>query len=352
MNDHVRIDITPPQRVLVTGASGFIGGRLVRRLIERQAHVSCLVRSSSHIDDLRATGADLIVGDVNDHVSVERALAQSQARTVFHLAGLVRALHRDDFMRANASGVENVAAACARCAAPPALIVVSSLAAAGPCDVAGEQRVEGDAPAPVSHYGHSKLAGEQAATRYGDAVPITIVRPPIVYGSGDRAVLEMIRPIARRGLHVVPGPRGADRRFSLIHVDDLVEGLLLAAEKGERLTAHESPCGQGIYFLAGQECPTYVELGQAMAIALERKPPKLLYVPRPIMRFAGILADMTAWIRRRPGWGSRDKITEALAGSWTCSSAKAHTQLGWKPAGDLAQRLRETVQGYQQAKWL
>jgi len=61
---------------------------------------------------------------------------------------------------------------------------------------------------------------------------------------------------------------------------------------------------------------------------------------------------MTAWIRQRPGWVSRDKITEALAGSWTCSSAKAHMQLGWKPAGDLAQRLHETVQGYQQAKWL
>jgi nucleoside-diphosphate-sugar epimerase len=347
-NARMKMDTTALQPVLVTGASGFIGRRLVRRLIEGQCRVSCLVRAKSHIDELRSAGAQLIMGDVTDRISVAQALAQSQASIVFHLAGLVRARRRDDFARVNTGGVETVAATCADRAGPPVLILVSSLSAAGPC-AADRLRDEGDIPAPVSNYGRSKLAGEQAAAKHSGAVPISIVRPPIVFGPGDRALLEIFRPIARWGLHVVPG-RG-DSRFSLIHVDDLVEGLLLVAEKGERLREHGSP-GQGVYFIAAEDAPTYAQLGQAIAKALGQKPPAVLRLPGPLLKLAGIGADVMARVRRRPGWINSDKISEALAGSWTCSSAKARTHLGWSPAAALADRLRETAQWYRQAGWL
>lgn len=342
---------------LVTGASGFIGRRLVRRLIERRRRTFCLVRANSRVEELRAIGADLITGDVTDRGSVDRAMEQSRAGTVFHLAGLVRALPggrggmRDGFVRVNAGGVETVAGACARRADAPVLIVVSSLAAAGPCAGVGEARVESDVAAPVSEYGRSKLAGEQAAARQAAAVPTTIVRPPIVFGPGDRGVLEMIRPIARWGLHVAPGDgRGGgarDRRLSLVHVDDLVEGLLLAAEKGERLPGGEAgrgSQGEGVYFIAGEDHPTYAELGRAMAGALGRKCPRVVHAPAPALRLIGLMADLSARIRRRPSWLNSDKIAEALAGSWVCSPAKAHAQLGWFPAMGLGDRLRETVQ--------
>ncbi|MGD0463702.1 MAG: NAD-dependent epimerase/dehydratase family protein [Tepidisphaeraceae bacterium] len=343
------MDNTALQPVLVTGASGFIGGRLVRRLIERHRRVSCLVRTNSRIDELRSAGAQLVTGDVTDRGSVARALAESQAGTVFHLAGLVKARCRDDFMSVNAGGVEAVAAACADCAGPPVLVVVSSLAAAGPC-AADASRVEGDIPAPVSDYGRSKLAGEQAATRYAGGMPISIVRPPIVFGPGDRGMLEMFRPIARWGLHVVPG-RG-ESRYSLLYVDDLVEGLLLTAEIGERVPQGGAPSGQGIYFIAGEDRPTYAQLGQAMAIALGKKPPAVIHLPGPVARLVGVSGDAMGWIRRRPGWVSRDKITEALAGSWTGSPTKARTQLGWSPAATLADRLYETAQWYRRTGWL
>jgi len=336
--------------ILVTGASGFIGRRLVCRLIEQHFCVWCLVRASSRVDDLRSAGAHLIVGDLTDRGSVERALIDSQASTVFHLAGLVKARSQVDFTRVNAGGVEAVAAACARRPNPPVLVAVSSLSAAGP-GREGSLRMESDIPEPVSRYGRSKLAGEVAAAAHAGAVSISIVRPPIVFGAGDRAVLEMFRPIARWGFHLVPGWRGNGRRLSLVHVDDLVEGLLLVAQKGERLGGQKSP-GQGIYYMAGEENPTYVQLGQALAAALGQKPPGNLRVPGPLLRLAGMGGDVMGRLRGTMGWINSDKMTEALAGSWICSAAKARTQLGWSPAAPMAQRLQQTVQGYRQAAWL
>lgn len=337
-----------PKSVLVTGASGFIGTHLVRRLIEQGDQVSCLVRSTSRIEELQSAGAQLIAGEATDLASIERALAESQARVVFHLVGLVKTVRKTDFARVNAGGIEAITAACANRAERPKLIVVSSLAAAGPC-IGDQPRVESDLPSPVSAYGRSKLAGELAAARYAREMEITIVRPPIVFGPGDRGVLEMFRPIARSGVHVVPGRQ--ERRVSLIHVADLVALLLLAAEKSERLRPDGAP-GHGVYFVAAETNPTYPELGQAIAMALGKKRTLVLHPPEVLVRLVGLCGDALAQIRRQPGWVNSDKMTEALAGSWVCSSAKARAQLGWFPATTLAERLRETAQWYRQAGWL
>jgi nucleoside-diphosphate-sugar epimerase len=159
----------------------------------------------------------------------------------------------------------------------------------------------------------------------------------------------MFRPIAHSGLHVVAG--WEERRVSLIHVADLVALLLLAAEKGERLQPDGAP-GQGVYFVAAEHDPTYAELGQAMAMALGKKRARVVHMPAPLARLVGLCGDALGRARQRSGWVNSDKLAEALAGSWTCSSAKAHTQLGWSPAATLAERLRETAQWYRQAGWL
>jgi nucleoside-diphosphate-sugar epimerase len=334
--------------VLVTGASGFIGRHLVRRLIERGARVSCLVRAGSPSDGLSSAGSRLIVGDATDRASMDHALAESQPGVVYHLAGLVKAVRASDFARVNAGGVAAVAAACAGRGERPVLLVVSSLAAAGTCAM-DHPREESDNPAPVSAYGCSKLVGELAAARLAGELPITLVRPPIVFGPGDRGVLEMFRPIARWGVHFTPGRH--PQRLSLVHVADLVEGLLLAAGKGERLDPHGPP-GQGLYSFADAESPTYAELGQAIATALGKDHVAIVRLPKPLLRLIGRCGDALGHMSQRPGWLNSDKVADALAGSWMCSSAKARAQLEWAPAATLAERLRETALWYRQAGWL
>jgi nucleoside-diphosphate-sugar epimerase len=333
------------QSVLVTGGSGFIGSHLVRRLTERGCRVSCLVRATSRVEELRATGARLIVGDIADREGIARAIAASNARVVFHLAGLVRALDAEAFMRVNARGVEAVAQACAHQPDRPVLVLVSSLAAAG--HSGDRPAIESESAAPVSDYGRSKLAGEQVAMRHADTLPITVVRPCIVFGAGDRGMFEVFKPIARSGLHAVVG--SGDNRFSLIAVADLVECLVLAAEQGERLAP--GVAGRGIYFAAAEDV-SYGELGPLIARALGKPPPRILHLPERSLRFIGWFGDVVSRVRGRPGWVGRDKIREVLAGSWTCSSAKARQQLGWSPATTLANRLSETAQWYRDAHWL
>lgn len=336
---------TAGQSVLVTGASGFIGGHIARRLTALGCRVYCVVSAVSRVDELRLAGAQLIACDITDRAGVARAIATSNPGVVFHLAGLVRAMDPGDFMRVNAGGVDAVADACTAQPDRPVLVLVSSLAAAGP---SGERPiVEIDPPVPVSSYGRSKFAGEQAALSYADVLPITVVRPCVVFGAGDRGMYQVFSQIARLGLHVVGG--SDSRRVSLVAVADLVECLLLAAEKGERLVPRVT--GHGIYFAAAEDV-SYIELGMAIARALGKPQPRILHLPRWSMRTIGHFGDFMSRLRRRPGWIGTDKFRDVLAGSWTCSSAKARQQLGWLPAATLADRLRETAQWYRDAHWL
>jgi nucleoside-diphosphate-sugar epimerase len=336
---------TADQSVLVTGGTGFIGGHLVRALIGRGCQVACLVRKTSRVEDLRVAGARIIVGDALDREAVASAIAAANVGVVFHLAGAVRALTAEAFMRVNAGGAEAVAQACADRRESPVLVLVSSLAAAG--HTGDRPAVESDFPAPVSDYGRSKQAGEQAAIAYAGKVPLTVVRPCIVFGAGDRGMFEVFKPIARSRVHAVVG--AGDARFSLIAVADLVDCLMLAAARGERVTP--GMAGQGIYYAAADDV-AFVELGPLIARALDQTPPRILHMPAWSMRAVGRLGDVASRIRRRPGWVGSDKVREVLAGSWTCSSAKARQQLGWSPAAPLADRLRETTLWYRDAGWL
>lgn len=337
-------------RVLVTGATGFIGTHLVEALLDREERVAALVRDPGRASRLEQSGAQLVLGDVANLDRVRAAVAGASA--VFHLAGVTKTLAPREFFEVNRRGVAHVARACAEQSTPPVLIVVSSLAASGPA-IDGRPRKESDEPHPISWYGRSKRGGERAAGRYAGDVPITIVRPPIVFGEGDRLSLEMFKPVARWGVHPVPGL--VPRHYSLIHADDLVEALLLAAARGKRLPprgASADQRGVGCYFAACDEQPSWHELGRMIGRSLGRGSTLVVPFGARMVRAVGLLGELAGRLRGRQVTMNLDKAREATAGSWICSSKKAKEELGFSVAVPLAGRLAQTARWYQQEGWL
>lgn len=335
-------------RVLVTGASGFLGFHLVRTLVERGDDVTCLVRPESRLDGIAAYPISTVAGDVTDAASVARA-AIGQA-IVYHLAGRTFAQHRREFFAVNEQGVRTVCGVCAGQAIPPVVVLVSSLAAAGPSPN-GRPRTECDPVRPVSDYGRSKRAGELAAAESAVRLPVTIVRLPIVFGEADRAMLQVFRPIGRYGVHLVPGY--TPKRFAILHASDAVRFLIAAADRGRRLRAPAGEAGaEGLYFAAGPEQPTYSELGDLIGHAFGRRRVVRVPVGHFAVRAAAGLAGTVGRLRGRSVYFNPDKAREATAGSWTCSPQKAERELGVCVSTPLADQLGRTAAWYREQGWV
>jgi len=271
------------------------------------------------------------------------------ADEVFHVAGLVRAFSKSEFYRVNELLTACLAEACARQASPPRLVLVSSIAAAGPVP-RGQVRREDEEPAPVSHYGRSKLAAERAAQEFADKVPLTIVRPGIVFGPRDSVFAKILRAIRHLRTHFCPGWHPP--ALSYIHVNDLVELLLAAAERGERVPAQEATyTGRGRYFAVAAEHPTYAELGLLLRPLVARPYAPVIRVPGPLAWFAGGLSEWFGRLRGTPEELCFDKIRDAIVPSWACSGEAARRDLGFTPAKPLDQRLAETVEWYRANGW-
>ena len=337
-------------KVLVTGASGFIGQHLAATLKARGDEVTCLVRRSSKVDVLENLGVRLVYGDVTDQGCLPAAIEGQDI--IYHLAGLTLALKSRQFFNVNQGGGRNIAQICAVQPKPPVLLIVSSLAAVGPA-LDGRPKIESDPSMPVSAYGRSKLAEEQEVALFADRVPTTIVRPPIVLGEADHLGLPMFWSVAKLGVHIVPGL--GRHRFSLIHADDLVELIILAAERGTRLPPrgrNGAKAGQGYYFAACETDLVYDDLGKLIGQVMGRRRVFPMHIAVPVVWIVAAVVEAISQIERRPLYMHIDKAREITAGSWICSPRAAVEELGFAVKAPIIERLRQTAQWYKDAGWL
>lgn len=327
----------------MTGANGFVGSHLVRKLMNEGFEVTCLVRPSSDVSRLPSHDCTILRGEISSDSVLCKALARQDY--VFHLAACTNGSARQ-FHYVNVGGVRRLLTNSARQVSPPTVIVVSSLAAAGPC-VDDRPRSEIDLAEPISNYGKSKLAAEAAAREFCHRVPVSIVRPPIVLGAGDPKGLTLFQTIERTGFHLVPGLQ--DHRVSVIGVDDLTAGLLMVARRGQRI--NESSAGEGLYYLSSDEAPTYAQLGRMVATAMGREA-RVLHIPGPLALALGCFNSALSLCTGRRLFFNLDKARDAVAARWCCSSEKAKQELGFQTAMPLQERLCETVHWYRAAGWL
>ena len=316
-------------KALVTGSSGFIGGRLAAALARAGHDVVCLVRRTSRTAGLAGLPVRLAVGDLDDPASLEAALAGRD--TVFHVAGVVQATGEGAFEAANALGTRRLVEACLRAAPGLArFVLVSSIAAGGP---SGPDRpgVETDEPRPVSAYGRSKLAAERAVLEASDRLPVVIIRPPNVIGPGSKE-LESVLGLLRRG--IVPAVGDRKPRTSLVDVDDLVDALVLAA-------ADPRAVGRTYYVTDGRAY-AWPEIVAAAAdeLGLGRF---RLRIPYGAQLAAAALAESAARLTRRPPALTREIVRAGRKHFWLYDGSRIVGELGFRPRYAMRDSIRRTV---------
>ncbi len=316
--------------VALTGATGFVGSHLLRRLLAEGWQVRALARRpealAQALADTLATGAPLtaVQGDLENDAALAELLEGAQA--VVHCAGLVAARSAAEFRRANAESTARLAAAAARTGTARRFLLISSLAAREP---------------QLSPYAASKRQAEAALERGAAQLNWQALRPPVVYGPGDRATLPLFRQFARG---MVLRPAGAGR-FSMLYVEDLAAAVAALlnqdAPRGAVLELDDGRPG-------GYGWPEVLAIAEAQ---LKRRV-RGLPVPRPLQRLAAAAGELGAAVTGRPALLSQGKVNEISHPDWVCGAPLLGDCISWRPAVGLDEGFSRTFAWYKAAGWL
>lgn len=321
-------------KVFVTGGTGFIGSHLTDALIQNPENdVRCLVRTQ--LKWLQDKTITTINGDLHDIPALRKGL--EGADVLFHLAALVKAPKANIFHNVNVEATENIIRTAQK-AGVKKMVILSSLAAVGP----SFQRpiTEDDPLMPVSMYGESKKEMEEMIERV--ACPddsITIMRPPAVFGPREEQIYSFFK-IASRGFCPIVG--GQETRISLVHVNDVVQGLLLASADTEK--------GVKKYFVSSENVYTWREIKEATSKALGKK---LITIPVPpkMVGYVGAVMESVGSVFGQYPIMNRDKAKEMTL-EWTCSVDKIKNELGYKQILTLDEGITDTIKWYKKHNWL
>jgi len=329
--------------ILVTGSTGFIGSRIVGTLAGQGFRVRVLLRPESRQDSSvrHREGVEEVRAAYSDAEALGRAV--SGVDSIIHLAGVTKAVDEAGFTEGNVQPVKNLLEAVKKHnSGLDRFLLVSSLAAAGPALSPSPGVRESDRPHPVSAYGRSKLSGEEAAWRHAGNVPLTIVRPPAVYGPGDRDILEVFT-MMKKG-YLLSAGSGKRQRFSMIHVDDLIRGILRALNS-------ESAVGQ-VYFITSPRGYAWDEVIEAARPVLGFRRLLKINLPKPLVFALGSILGSIAGLTGRPALINSDKASELVQDYWVCSPEKAQRDLGFTATIPLNEGIAETLKWYRTKEWL
>jgi len=313
-----------PATVALTGGSGFIGNRLLDRL----ATEGYRVRVLSHVTPIVRRGErhaiETVTGDLHDEAALRNLVEGAEA--VVHCAGVVAAADPRRFHAVNALGTRALAGIAAE-AGVPRFLLVSSLAAREPA---------------ISAYAASKRAAEAYLAELNSRLAWDVLRPPAVYGPGDRNILVLFR-LLRRGLVLLPA--GSEGRVSLIHVDDLVAAITawLEGTTAEGRIYELDDGHEGGY--------SWRYIGAAVAREFSVRP-RYVVPPRRLLGLIGRISEGWGQLRGRAPLLTNDKLRELQHGDWVCRDLRFGKATGWAPRIGLEDGLRSTLGWYRANNWL
>jgi len=310
----------------LTGATGFIGRHALRALLADGWRVRALARDPARLaldEDMKAR-VEIVPGALEDEAALKALLRGADA--VVHLAGLVKAARREDFEMVNVRAAARLARIAAQEGARR-FVHVSSLAAREP---------------KLSPYAASKRRSEEAVLEACGGMSCVIVRPPAVYGPGDAATLGLVDQLSRRHAFLPGAPGG---RVSLIHGRDLAAALAALARgeggNGERLEIDDGKAG-------GYSLP---ELGEIAGRALGRAV-HVHFLPRALVRAAGLGADVISGLTGRAFMLSRAKANELYHDDWVARGPKVGDKAEWRARLGFTEGFLDALRWYCEKGWL
>jgi 2-alkyl-3-oxoalkanoate reductase len=330
-------DAATSPRVLLTGATGFVGSHVADAFASAGFHVRAIARSPERATALQRLGFDVVHGSLEDEDAL--AVACRDVDIVVHMAALTHARTDAEYDAVNVAGTERLLRAMLAADPPPRrLVYLSSLAAVGPC-VDGRGVRAADPARPLTAYGRSKLAGEHVVLAAADRIEVVVLRPPAVYGPRDTDLFHFFR-IARFG--VIPVPTGPDRPLQMVHVTDLALALVRAVSAAR---------ASGVYHIAERRMYTWEEVGRLVGEAVGRRV-RVVKVPAGLISGLAAVSEWAAGAAGSSSIFNRDKAREMLAPGWLCDTEAAKADLGYEAEIGLAEGLRETARWYRDHGWL
>ena len=321
------------KRVVITGANGFVGSFLTRKLNEQNYSVTCIVRKGSNTD-LLPKNSNIIFIDYNNEKEIKKAFQNHEI--LIHLAAKTKAKKWDEFNKANILLTDKLIEIFNSEESFRQFIFISSQAAVGPSK-GKNPKTETDFPKPISMYGKSKLEAENLVQNKTKA-KWTIIRPSSVYGPGDKDFLQYFRLTKK---HLSPLVGFKKKYLSLIYVDELTE--FIAKTIGNEKAFNE------IFFASDGQIYCWedfaTDLSRAIGtFAITFRIPEFLI--KPFALFSEIISG-----KNYPTF-NREKAKEMLQDSWLVSTRKAEKILDFEPKANLQENLRNTYLWYKEHGWI
>lgn len=316
-------------KVLVTGATGFIGIHVCRRLVDEGHSVLALLRSPKKAKLLPGDNVERLEGDLS--IFSDRNLELPQCDAVIHLAASLTVKSQDDYEKHYTDTVDLVECLKRQAWQPRRFVFASTLSAAGPSKP-GRPLTENDPARPVDSYGKNKLRAERYLAHA--PFPTTSFRPGPVFGPGDTAALALFK-MAQKGIGFKVA--GINQQLCFIFVADLADAVVKMAE--------ETGSEHKLYFATSEEYFDTERLWKTIGDVLGRKL-TIISIPKRTLRNLADILTVLSKIFDFDNRLDRKKYEQMTRPAFLCSSAKLQRELGWQPSTDFETTMRLTAQSY------
>jgi nucleoside-diphosphate-sugar epimerase len=330
-------------RILITGASGFIGSFIVEEALRRGFETWAAVRRSSSREYLHDERINFIELNLSSKQQLVEQLQGKEFDYVVHAAGVTKCIDKRDFRLINTEGTKNLVDALIETGMPlRRLVFVSSLSVFGAIHEQQpyEEIRESDTPQPNTAYGRSKLEAEHYLESLGSRVPYIILRPTGVYGPREKDYFMMAKSIKQHSDFAVGFKR---QDITFVYVKDLVEAIFLSLDKGDNGRKYFLSDGQ-VYQSATFSNLIHEALGRPWWIRITA-PIWVLRIITFIGEYAGRLTGKVTAL-------NNDKYNILRQRNWRCDIQPAIRELGYHPKWQLDEGVKETIQWYKDNKWL